>query len=76
MFNWTIREGLIEDNPACMISKRGVEQSRERILSLVRVILNSFTGSEAGIARACGCVPVRYDPAFAANRDALNKKVP
>jgi integrase len=33
MFNWAIREGYIEDNPARMISKRGVEQSRERILN-------------------------------------------
>jgi integrase len=33
MFNWAIREGIIEDNPARMISRRGVEQSRERVLS-------------------------------------------
>lgn len=33
MFNWAIREGLIEDNPARMIPKRGVEKSRERVLS-------------------------------------------
>lgn len=37
MFNWAIREGLIEDNPARMISKRGVEQSRDRILTPVEI---------------------------------------
>ena len=33
MFNWAIREGHIEVNPANMISRRGVEKSRERVLS-------------------------------------------
>jgi integrase len=33
MFNWAIREGHLEDNPARMISRRGVERSRERVLS-------------------------------------------
>jgi integrase len=37
MFNWAIREGLLEDNPARMISKRGVEQSRDRILTPVEI---------------------------------------
>ena len=33
MFNWAIREGHLEVNPANMISRRGVEKSRERVLS-------------------------------------------
>jgi integrase len=33
MFNWAIREGHIEHNPAQNLSRRGVEKSRERVLS-------------------------------------------
>jgi integrase len=33
MFNFAIREGHLEVNPANMISRRGVERSRERVLS-------------------------------------------
>ena len=33
MFNWAICEGHLEDNPARMLSRRGVEKSRERVLS-------------------------------------------
>jgi integrase len=33
MFNWAICEGYIEVNPAYKFSRRGVEKSRERVLS-------------------------------------------
>jgi integrase len=33
MFNWAIREGYVEHNPAQNLSRRGIERSRERVLS-------------------------------------------
>jgi integrase len=33
MFNWAIREGHLEHNPAQNLSRRGIERSRERVLS-------------------------------------------